>query len=65
MGNIPSPNSSWANRKLRQDFKRRYNQMSEKERAEFDSDTNNLGCVISGIILLIAIVVIIVRVVFL
>ncbi len=59
--NTPNPYSSWANRKAKQDFKRRYNGMSDHEKAKFDKDVNNTGCAIRAIILPISILIVIIK----
>lgn len=59
--NTYSPNSSWANRKAKQDFKRRYNAMSNDERKEFDKNVSNVGSIIGGIIFLVFLFIVILR----
>ena len=52
----PHPNRNSIIRQQKQDFKRRYNNMSEDERKKFDKEVDNLGCIICGIVALIMIV---------
>lgn len=58
------PNSSLTNRKVRQDFKRRYKQMTNDECRAFDKNVDILGRTVGGILFIVLILFIILKVLF-
>lgn len=58
---LPNPYSSWANRKAKQDFKRRYNRLSDNEKAAFNKGVNNTGCIVASIIFFVFVLIIILK----